>query len=472
MYHIGQTLGCCSALAVLSISLAGAASSGEVNGPLRVSQINPRYFTDDSGQAVYLTGSHTWLNLQDGSPYKFDYDGFLDFLQQYNHNFLRLWAWESTIWAVPDSSKMRLSPLPFERTGPGLALDGKPKFDLTKFSQEYFSRLRQRVIAARDRKLYVGIMLFQGFSVSRKSKNRKASPWPGHPFHKDNNVNSIDGDINADGEGYEVHTLANPAITGYQEAYVRKVIDTVNDLDNVIYEISNECHNGSTEWHYHIIRFIHDYEKTKPKQHPVWMSFQWDGIEGSGTDANLFNSPAETVSPVGDDKRLYRDDPPPADGSKVIIADTDHLWGIGGNVSWAWQSFLRGLNPIFMDSYIESLHNKTSDLDPKWEPLRKAMGHTLTYAEKMNLIKMTPRGDLASTGYCLANPGTEYLIYQPESGQTFHVDLEPASYEYEWFNTQTGETADKGSISVDAKSQTFTPAFEGHAVLYLVLKGN
>src|SRR5262245_55679789 len=34
-------------------------------GPLGVHPTNPRYFTDGSGKAAYLTGSHTWSNLQD-----------------------------------------------------------------------------------------------------------------------------------------------------------------------------------------------------------------------------------------------------------------------------------------------------------------------------------------------------------------------------------------------------------------------
>ena len=33
-------------------------------------------------------------------------------------------------------------------------------------------------------------------------------------------------------------------ITAIQEAYAKKVIDTVNDLDNVLYEISNESNGG------------------------------------------------------------------------------------------------------------------------------------------------------------------------------------------------------------------------------------
>jgi hypothetical protein len=36
------------------------------DGVLRVHSDNPRYFTDDSGRAIYLTGAHTWANLQDG----------------------------------------------------------------------------------------------------------------------------------------------------------------------------------------------------------------------------------------------------------------------------------------------------------------------------------------------------------------------------------------------------------------------
>jgi hypothetical protein len=48
------------------------------------------------------------------------------------------------------------------------------------------------------------------------------------------------------------------AVTRLQEAYVRKVIDAVNDLDNVLYEISNESDDSSKDWQYHLIRFIHD----------------------------------------------------------------------------------------------------------------------------------------------------------------------------------------------------------------------
>ena len=54
--------------------------------------------------------------------------------------------------------------------------------------------------------------------------------------------------LNGDGEGAEIHTLqVPPRITEFQHAYARKVVDTVNGLDNVLYEIGNELHTGSVE---------------------------------------------------------------------------------------------------------------------------------------------------------------------------------------------------------------------------------
>ena len=55
-----------------------------MQGPLRVLKDNPRYFTDDSGRAVYLTGSHTWSNLVDigpkDPPPQFDFTACLDWM--------------------------------------------------------------------------------------------------------------------------------------------------------------------------------------------------------------------------------------------------------------------------------------------------------------------------------------------------------------------------------------------------------
>src|SRR5437899_7067299 len=114
-----------------------AASPGLTHGPPRALPENPRYFTDGSGQAIFLTGSHTWDNRQDIGRRRFDWMDSLRRLERYNHNFVRLWVWEQpkglTTW--PDSTEpmATIAPELFNRTGPGVAADGGLKFDLTRY---------------------------------------------------------------------------------------------------------------------------------------------------------------------------------------------------------------------------------------------------------------------------------------------------------------------------------------------------
>jgi hypothetical protein len=111
--------------------------------------------------------------------------------------------------------------------------------------------------------------------------------------------------------------------------------------------------------------------------------------------------------------------------------------------------------------------------DPKWtsraeqEAMRKCMGYALTYADKINLAAMTPRSDLSSTTYCLAEPGNEYLVYQPKAGEAFSVELKAGTYRFEWFDIIKGATASSGNVQAAGGGQQFKNPFEGDAVLYL-----
>jgi hypothetical protein len=439
-----------------------------ITGPLRVHSHNPRYFTNETGRAVLLTGSHTWANLIDigrsDPPRQFDYARYLDFLSGRNHNFCRLWVWEQSHWLAESllnsAADLWLAPLPYMRTGPGVALDGKPRFDVTKFNEAYFSRLRARVWQAEQRGIYVAIMLFNGFSIERK--NGKSNPWRGHPFNLANNINGVDGDLDKDGEGLDVHTLANPAVTALQETYVRKVVDTIHDLDNVLFEISNESRTQSCDWQYHMIGYLKQYESGKPKQHPVGMTVAWP----DGKNSDLWNSPADWISPNGDLEQR-----PCSDGRKVVIDDTDHLCGLCGNSSWVWKSFLSGCNPVFMDPYdVTNEIGTVPSVDlrmRKWELVRRNMGYVLAYANRLNLAEMVPDAEVASSGYCLAsfNVGSSaYLVYFPDGRGT--VRLAPGRFlRVEWFRPANGKVYEGGMTGPGERQ--FSAPFRGEAVLYV-----
>ena len=433
------------------------------SGPLRVHPDNPRYFTDGSGRAIYLTGSHTWAALHERRLEEtpvFDYPAWLDFMERHNHNFLRLWAWEHAAWMQFTERRILYYPNRYMRTGPGEALDGGLKFDLTKFNEGFFQRLRSRVVAAGERGIYVGVMFFQGFSLDKTGgKKGVGNAFNGHPMNVKNNINGINGDPDGRGTGSQVHTLDVPEITALQEEFVRKVIDTLNDLDNVLWEISNESHSRSVEWHYHLINVIHEYEKTKPKQHPV-------GMTGAAIkNKPMFESPAEWISPVG--KKIYKDDPIVADGSKVVIVDSDHIHPWGTDPKWPWRCFLRGHNFITMDPYMDARFDSPSVPVPEWDDIRRQMGYTLRWANRVDLAAMTPQNQQASTEYCLANPGREYLVYLPDGGSV-SIDLSSVSGELSasWFNPSTGEDIDADKVAGGGKSN-FTAPFDGHAVLSL-----
>jgi hypothetical protein len=424
-------------------------------GPLRVSARNPRYFEDRSGNIIYLTGSHTWTNLQDISGEKWmrpisemgGYPAYLDRLARYPHNFFRLWVVEHA-WDA--SSDARIAPHPWMRTGPGNARDGLPKFNLDRLNPDYFKRMRERIAEAQKRGIYVGVMLFDDWSTEN------GGAWEGHPFHRDNNVNGVDADLDKNGLGVEFHTLKDKRILAYQEAYVRRVVETVNRFDNVLYEVANETTViGSKAWQYHFIRFLNKLQAEKRLRHPVGMTV----ADTEVNNAALFASAAQWISPGT--QGGYQDDPPAAEGKKVILSDTDHLWGVGGDADWVWKSFLRGLNPIYMDPLFE---------EAKHEAVRKAMGQTWRLAAKMNLAQMTPHPDLCSTGYCLAAPGKEYLIYQLGKG-AFTVTLTAGAYEAEWLDPQADLLWPKQRIESSGGQETFTPPTKGQAVLHLKRTG-
>lgn len=445
------------------ITVTPVTSSGAL---LHVSARNPRYFENASGQIVYLTGSHTWSNLQDNGtsdpPQSFNYPAYLDFLVARGHNFFRLWAWEQTKWTAEIASDYWFSSGPYVRTGPGVALDGKPKFDLTRLDDAYFTRLRSRVKDAGSRGIYVSIMLFDGWSVTTKPGSASNNPWKGHPFNGANNINGINGDANGDGLGPEVQTLANATITALQDAYVRRVIDAVSDLDNVLFEIDNEGDATSKPWQYHMIQLIRDYESTKPNRHPVGITAMWP----NGSDADLYSSAADWVSPTGN-----IDFPSTSNGTKVVIGDTDHFCGICGNVGWVWRSFTRGQNPILMDGYDGAAIGVGAEDynvgNPVWEAIRKNLGYARSYSARINMAAAVPRGDLASTGYCLAVVGSEYLVFLPNGGSaSVNLSAVVGTLTLEWLNPSTGLIV-VGATLNGGGSRTVTAPFSGAAVAYI-----
>lgn len=121
---------------------------------------------------------------------------------------------------------------------------------------------------------------------------------------------------------------------------------------------------------------------------------------------------------------------------------------------------------IFMDPYDGVVLG--SKFDAKWAPIRRSMGYARRYAMKMDLASAAPRADLASTKFCLANPGKEYLVYNPAGdGGSITVKLKAGKYKYEWMNPDNGKVVSKGTVDAKEGQRGFEAPFKGDAVLYI-----
>jgi Family of unknown function (DUF6298)/Putative collagen-binding domain of a collagenase len=474
----------------LALPTAAPLATAQITKPLAVSS-NTNYFRDANGTVLILNGSQTWNTFQDwgsnGSPQTLDFDAFVKFLVAHGHNFTLLWITElpkfsgfpSTGTSPPD---LTVSPLPWRRTGPGNATDGLPKFDLTRLDQEFFDRLRARVQALHRAGIYVGVYPFTGEWL-----NIFRGPTDAYPFTGANNVNGVDDGYNGGRKGIGSITMNAPnAVTRFQDAYVEKVVDTLNDLPNVLWIVSEEAPANSTWWNDHQISHIRAYESKKPQQHPIGYA----ALIGA-PDAILYNSDADWVAPQ------VRISPATSCGSgrpacKVNINDSDHsyfgMWNDTAqqNRNYAWQNFMGGNQVLFMDPYVVYYPRESRNLcvsptnvicrgpDRRWDNFRDNLGYILRYSRKLNLANIAPRSSLCSTGYCLAQTpraGAEYLVYAP-SGGAFTLDLSamPSSrkLDVEWFNPSSGASIIGDPIPAGSLSQSFVPPFAGDAVLYLV----
>jgi hypothetical protein len=338
-------------------------------GPLAVHPRNPRYFTDGSGKAIYLGGHQVFTEIQDNAwtkPWVLDWPRHLEFMKERNLNYLRNWI----IFSTGGGPTSVASPMPYARTGPGTALDGQPKFDLRRFDETYFKRLHDRIRLAQDQGIVVSVMLFEvyGFNANVKDK----ALWDGNIFNGKNNVDGIDADPNGDSIGLEFFYGNDPKLRQIQRDYVTKVIDSVNDLDNVIFEVANEC--GAAQWQHDTIDFIHEYEaKHKPRRHLVLMSPGGNDVRGkwvSQPKRDVTRSHADVIA-VMNAWADYKQDPSANEEGRPAIMDMDHINPSGSdNRLLPWKALTRGYHYSIYDHPFENRR----DEGPSWELARRSVG--------------------------------------------------------------------------------------------------
>jgi len=377
-------------------------------GILRVSTTNRRYMENPAGELVYLTGAYSW-NFASTMP-DAEVTAYLNYVVAHNQNYIR---------------------------APSQDYSG------TAQSTTYFTTLAARVQQAASLGIYVGVNIF---------------PLTAAPFNSQS----------------------------FNDAYARALVRAVGSQPNVLYEIGNELNtvalDGGTIGAFvaSMVTAINNEQALQgfaPRRMVGISDFLGEGViaVSSPIVTFLLNSSADFIGPgfsaVGTDAC---DPLPDYAGQKVIIVDSDHITPYHCDHTWVWKSLMLGANPSILDGnafYPDKVVPDNPD-DTVGAALtfdaQERMGDTRTYALKLRLGQAVPHPELASTGYALAWPNNEYLVYQPTTG-AFTVQLPAGPYTVEWFDPTARTTTTTTTTVASAGAISFTsPLDPSHdAVLFL-----
>ncbi len=419
----------------------GSAKDKKSASPVSVSSQYPWHFQDTRGKPFLLTGDYTWETF---SGINSDYEKMFGSLKSRGLNLARIWLW----WGCeelpagggfPDENKLHIEP--FLREGPGLANDGRPKYNLDKFNPDFFERLVRFCQAADRRGITLQLIMMDAWMI------KKEHLWPLHAFHRNNNVNQADGDPNNTGKGIDGQqgfcSMGNPRTMGYQKAYIRKVVETVNRFNNIYFEIVNE-NFYSEEWELTLCDFIKEIERKMPKQHMTirrdfpshhYVVQKWDPL---------------TVHQGIMEKRTL---------NVPLLFDTD--WEINENDDEvrkaAWSAIASGGHFSYMDDAM--LFRTDTVIKDKRAALHKQIDYMAAFMKERRPWELTPNDLIVKSGlsFVMAN-NKELFAYLPSGGKVI-LDLSAlqSKISAKWYNPLTGKFSKKFKIKGEPETVLTAP---------------
>jgi hypothetical protein len=447
----------------LSVAVALAADGHK---PLALHPDNPHYFLFRGKPTVIITSGEHYgavLNLD------FDYVKYLDELAAHKLNNTRTWA---GAYVEDDKSfnitRNTLAPAkgrficPWARSDtPGYAAGGGNKFDLTKWDEAYFRRLKDFMSHASKRGVIVEMNLFCPFYDE--------SQWKISPQNAANNINGI-GKVARN----DVYTLdKNGGLLAVHEAMVKKIVTELNEFDNLFYEVCNEPYERRTsmDWQHRIVDTIVAAQTDLPNKHLISMNI------ANGSEKIQQPHPAVSIF------NFHYASPPNAVtvnyGLNKAIGDNETGFNPGRDTHYrmeGWEFILAGgaLYNNLDYSFTVGHEDGTFEYPPKQpgggsRTLRRQLRLLSEFIHGFDFVRMKPdksvlAGSLPKNvrAQALVEPGKQYAVYLFGGDQVdLKIKLPAGDYELVWLNPVSGETekaklAHSGDVAT-LKSPKFKP---------------
>lgn len=452
-------------------------SASALHGRLKICPDHPYYFRDGKRHVVLVGVSDRALFTVWENDKGFSWRKYLDDLAAYHLNYVRqdVLSWGQLLTPARYPAQFSNPAWPFARSGPGAAIDGRPKFDLTKFKQSYFEeRIKPFLREAAKRGIYVELTLFEGFH----SRGFAESLYSGR-----NNINDLGlthKEVTSDA------ALHSPRLRGIQEAYVDKILAETATFGNVIYEIANET--GGKQWVAHFVDYIH--------RHPIHPSrlvsageqtTSFDPLTGANdivvkhrghgglyaSDADVYNHHNALLQ--------FRIGKPICHNEYFLFANrsTDDA-DFPRKMMWA--DFTAGGHSNFFDfTFWRGTGRTTEDGEPSRSPPPEVLRggqHLVDFLLKNNVRfwSMVPddelavvRGNDGSLILTFADPGEAYICYVLGKGPvTIMLRTTTATFTSRWYDPKGGQfLTPEERIFGEDDSLFHSPPFEQDIVLYV-----
>ena len=465
------TRGACLATACATLAVTAATAKDRT---VSLHPDNPHYFLWRGRPTVLITSGEHYgavMNLD------FNYASYLKELQARKLNCTRLF---SGAYVEPHGAfgiaQNTLAPAagrfisPWVRSSqPGYA-NGGNKFDLTRWDEDYFKRLRDFVKQAGRRGVVVEINLFCPFYDE--------SQWRLSPQNPINNVNGI-GNV----ARTNVYTLdKNGGLLALHDAMTRKIVTELNGFDNLYYEICNEPYFGGVtmEWQRHIADVIAGTEKSLPNRHLISQNI------ANGSQPITQPHPAVSIF------NFHYASPPTAVAENYTLnkAIGDNETGFKGtnNAPYraeAWEFILAG-GALYnnLDYSFVAGHERGDFVYPANQPgggnasFRQQMTVLRDFISGFDFVRMKPDKRFLLSGapekfriHALMEEGKQYAAYFLDPGDTaarplsLSMALPPGQYRIEWVDVLTGKASRRERVKSTGVVTITLPEFQRETAL-------
>lgn len=437
---------------------------------LQIDAKNQHYLNYNSKPQLLISSSEHYGAVINKA---FDYKQYLETLSKEGLNYVRIYT-GSYIEKVGDFGIQRntLAPassnilLPWKRSdSTGFFLGGN-KFDLSKWDDDFFKRLKDFVSLAKEKQVIVEVTLFSSYY---------GNAWKYCPFNPSSNINNTDNK-----PATLINTLYNGNIIKEQEKYVRKIVRELNDFGNLYFEIQNEpwadqvdtiivkndydiekkwtssiqvASIASLNWQSKVSQWIKDEEKSLKNKHLISQNisnFQYP-IADKIDNISIYNFHYSLPTAVSENYYLNR---PIGNNETGFAGKEDFVYR-----RQAWRFIMAGgalfnhLDYSFSvgkEKGIDSTYKSPGGGSPK---LRAQLGVIKKVFDKIDLTDLyADRTSLvASPGYLsytLSNNKSNWIIYLESMGirqQDIILNLPSSKYQVEWIDAKTGNQLTKST---------------------------